>query len=316
MIEHPTSTTQEIYARSANAEGEKETLEHHLRRASELCGEFLKPVGMEEAGKAIGILHDFWKSGSRFQKVLKGEEHRINHAAPGALVAGGYVVGKDIRPIKAAIASHHGELSYIIPPDEIMLGTSDDKDSNGKRYSLFGRDKYVTAINYFNKIVPPNSYHVTLPAFDHSVDGATEMMLLYRMFFSALTDADFSSSAEHFEPDYLAAHTGAPLDCDSAYQNLQHLIQTKKSGSTANAALNMMRDELARNCEQAAEGEPGLYSLTAPTGLGKTMALMKFAIAHAEKHGMRRIILVAPCLPIIDQNPQIWRRPPPHGGVY
>lgn len=68
MIEHPTSTSQEIYARSANVAGEKETLEHHLRRASELCGEFLKPVGM---------LHDFGKSGKRFQKLQNTNRQRV-----------------------------------------------------------------------------------------------------------------------------------------------------------------------------------------------------------------------------------------------
>lgn len=309
MIEHPTSTTQEIYARSANAEGEKETLEHHLRRASELCGEFLKPVGMEEAGKAIGILHDFGKSGERFPKVLNGKEHRVNHAAPGAAVVKDYVTGNDIRPIASVIASHHGNLSFELPPCErIKSGRGknidfDDKNKQQPRvYSLFGEDEYKQANGYFDSIHDQGKYKVSLPQFDSTYDGCTRKLLLYRMLFSALTDADFSSSAEHFEPGYLAAHTGAPLDCESAHQNLQQLIQAKKSGSTANTDLNRMRDELARNCEQAAGGEPGLYSLTAPTGLGKTMALIKFAITHAEKHGMRRIILVAPYLSIIDQN--------------
>lgn len=74
------------YARSANASGKKETVAHHVQRVSELCGEFLKPIGFEEIGKILGGFHDFGKVSRRFAEVLEGKRIHVNHAYPGAAV--------------------------------------------------------------------------------------------------------------------------------------------------------------------------------------------------------------------------------------
>ena len=72
------------YARSANEQGQKETVFHHLSRASELCQEFLSPLGYGAWGEVLGKFHDFGKYSEDFQQVLRREKTHVNHAGPGA----------------------------------------------------------------------------------------------------------------------------------------------------------------------------------------------------------------------------------------
>lgn len=110
------------YARSANTQGEKETVPHHLNRAAELCQEFLAPLGYEVWGEVLGKFHDFGKYSDQFQQVLRREKTHVNHAGPGAALVfqtyGGLPVpGKKQKPgarfLASVIASHHGTLSFI-----------------------------------------------------------------------------------------------------------------------------------------------------------------------------------------------------------
>ena len=72
------------YARSANAQGELETVQHHLIRVAELCGLFLEPIGYSDLGQFLGALHDFGKYSPLFLEVLAHRRVHVNHAAPGA----------------------------------------------------------------------------------------------------------------------------------------------------------------------------------------------------------------------------------------
>ena len=117
-------------------------------------------------------------------------------------------------------------------------------------------------------------------------------MLFTRFLFSALVDADYSSSAEHFERDYMATHTGPALNTTDATRKLLDLQAEKKKNSNAASALNNLRDKLFAACTNAVKRAPGLFTLTAPTGLGKTLSLFAFAAEHCKQHGKRRIILV------------------------
>ncbi len=99
------------------------------------------------------------------------------------------------------------------------------------------------------------------------------MMLWTRFLFSALVDADYSSAAEHEKPDYLLQNQGPELDPEEALQRLSQVQAEKKQGSTAASTLNVMRNQLFDDCLAAAAQEPGLFTLTAPTGLGKTLSL-------------------------------------------
>lgn len=299
-----------FYARSANASGEKETLRHHAQRVSQLCGEFLKPIGYTEIGNALGGLHDFGKASDRFAEVLEGKRVHVNHAYPGAALAYfQYKQKKTAKMLAAVIAAHHSHLdsSCILRLKELMQGTGSDCDEEGNTFSLFGAAEMKEALEVFQK-ENPQLMQIKIPQPLPDGDDSVADMLLTRFLLSALADADYSASAEHFEPDYMKIHTGPTFNPDEALEKLLQMRAEKQRLSTSSAALNVFRDQLFEDCLCAAELPPGLFTLTAPTGLGKTLSLFAFAAKHCMKYRqMRRIILILPYLAIMEQNVRDYR---------
>lgn len=300
-----------FYARSANASGEKETLACHVQRASELCGRFLEPVGYTEIGNILGGLHDFGKASERFAKVLEREQVHVNHAAPGAALAYfRYRQKKTARMLATVIAAHHSYLdsNCILRLDELMRGTGSGYDEEGNTFSLFGMAEMKKALEAF-QAENFQFMQIKIPRSLPDDGDPVADMLLARFLLSALADADYSSSAEHFEPDYLKLHTGAALDPKDALKCLLQVREEKQRLSVSSSALNVLRDRLFEDCLRAAELPPGLFTLTAPTGLGKTLSLLAFAVKHCIKYKqMRRIVLILPYLAIMEQNVRDYKR--------
>lgn len=299
------------YARSANASGEKETIGHHAQRVSELCGDFLKPIDCAEIGNALGGLHDFGKTSERFAEVLEGKRVHVNHAYPGAALAYfHYGQKRTARMLATVIAAHHSYLDSgcILKLKELMQGTGLGCDEEGNTFSLFGMAEMKEAMEIF-QTENPQLMRIKIPRPLSDVDDSIADMLLARFFLSALADADYSASAEHFEPDYMKIHTGTTLNPDEVLEKLLQMRAEKQRLSISSAALNALRDQLFEDCLCAAELPPGLFTLTAPTGLGKTLSLFAFAAKHCTKNRqMRRIILILPYLAIMEQNVRDYRR--------
>ncbi len=262
----------------------------------------------------MGELHDFGKISPLFAQVLTGHRRHINHALPGAFVAK-QVFDRCKAPVTArmmsmAIAGHHGELRDRAIVDSWLRQCGEHgagEDERGNAISLVGQTAYSEALAYwtrwfsFKRVEDP-------PRFAATDAPKIAEMLFARMLYSALIDADWSGSAEHFDPNYLSAHSGPPLDSAAVLSRLLDLREKKRSRSTATSALNAMRDNLFESCLSAGMSEPGLFTLTAPTGLGKTLSLFAFAVNHCRLHNKRRIILVLPYLSIIEQNSRDYRR--------
>lgn len=299
------------YARSANAFGEKETLAHHAQRASRLCGEFLKPIGYTEIGTILGGLHDFGKASERFAEVLEGKRTHVNHAYPGAaLVYFRCGKKKTARILSTVIAAHHSHLNSncILQLKELMQDMSSGYDEDGNIFSLSGIKEMKEALDAF-QAENPQLMQIKIPKPLPDEEDPIADMLLARFFLSALADADYSASAEHFQPDYLKTHTGPALEPEKALACLLQIRTEKQKLSTSSPALNILRDQLFEDCLRAAGSPPGLYTLTAPTGLGKTLSLFAFAAKHCIKYRqMRRIILILPYLAIMEQNVRDYRR--------
>ncbi len=299
------------YARSANASGEKETLSHHAQRVSTLCGEFLKPMGYAEIGNILGGLHDFGKAGERFAEVLEGKRVHVNHAYPGAALAYfRYNQKKTARILATVIAAHHSYLDSgcILRLKELMQGAGSGCDEEGNTFSLFGMTEMKEALEAF-QAENPGLMQLKVPQPLPGEEDPIADMLLSRFLLSALADADYSASAEHFEPDYLKVHTGTALNPEEALEHLLQIQTEKQKLSASSSSLNALRNRLFEDCLHAAELPPGLFTLTAPTGLGKTLSLFAFALKHCMKYRqMRRIILILPYLAIMEQNVREYRR--------
>jgi len=265
------------YARSENELHEKETVQHHLKRTAELCANFLSVLAYEDFGQALGTFHDLGKYSALFQEVLLHQKTHVNHAYPGAAVAFQCCRRRTALAeiLAAVIASHHGHLDYDWTDKallkRVLCGTGSRLDREGYEFSLFGSVEFQNTMERFQRENAIPMLHSTLPDFQGQEDSSLAKMLFTRVLFSALVDADYSSSAEHFEPDYLTAHTGPALNPTIAKERLLAVQAQKKRASNAASSLNEMRNELFENCQQAAKLPPGLFTLTAPTGLGNSL---------------------------------------------
>ncbi len=299
--------TTEYFARSANDAGEKETVTHHLQRSAELCSQFLSPIGYEDWGTMLGWLHDFGKISEKFQDVLDGKRAHVNHALPGAAVA----QQAKWYQISAVIASHHSQLQseaeYHNLLQRVLRGTGERLDKENYEPSLFGQREFAEALSLWSRDFRLKRIQ-DAPRFSASEDPKLSRMLFTRFLFSALVDADWSSSAEHFDRGYLPAHTGPELDAPGALDRLQDIRREKQRCSTSAPGLNALRDRLYDACLEAGKAEPGLFTLTAPTGLGKTLSLLAFSLQHCISHQKRRIIILLPYLSIIEQNCADYRQ--------
>ncbi|MEG1269112.1 MAG: CRISPR-associated endonuclease Cas3'', partial [Oscillospiraceae bacterium] len=307
---------EDFYARSANGEGERETVTHHLCRVGELCGEFAESFHMRKAGEILGRLHDLGKYSQGFQEVLSHRKIHVNHAVPGAAVALGRYRGhrETAKLLALLIAAHHSELDSGVFPllNRVLAGEGEPFDEAHNEIPLFGHTALIDAYDKMQLAVPlPQGYpeHVSS---ESAEDANLAYMLGARMLFSALTDADYSASAEHFDSEYLMEHTAPKLDPDAALDRLYALREQKQKNAEGDSKLNKIRDRLFDDCLEAAMQPPGLFTLTAPTGTGKTLSLFAFAAAHAKKWGKRRIIILLPFLALAEQNVREYRRVVPN----
>ncbi|MGN0650273.1 MAG: CRISPR-associated helicase Cas3' [Oscillospiraceae bacterium] len=293
------------YAHSANSAGKPEPLEEHLRKTAFLAELFASAFGEGNAGKLMGWHHDLGKASVLFQGVLQHSEHNVNHAAAGAWIAGRL----DKQSARAIYGHHDGLVWYIGSDVDRSVNEEGSQDTQkGKRFSVSGMTQYKELLSYYKTLT---DIPKTRPALNKDADSFYKHlpeMLHTRMLLSCLCDADYSAAASHEdEAIFEQVRHENKVDAEYILQRLEDFRNRIKAASNSNSELNLIRDEVYESCIKAGAMEPGLFTLTAPTGTGKTLALLAFAAEHAKQHGKSRIIIVLPFLSIISQNTKIYR---------
>lgn len=287
----------EYLAHTENNSGKVHILKEHLSEVGKLAERFSNNCNMKlaEAAKWAGMLHDLGKYRDEFQEYLVGKRERSNethHAIYGAALA--FKIASETRnqmwlPVVFAIAAHHAGLY-----DKAVL--------------LSKFQEYKTA-----ERLPPLIEHFEreigkLPKKTDSVDfiGENDFLKLEmatRMIFSTLVDADFLDTEKHYlsgrERENSAFEPGKLLEKLEA-ERLRKIENAREIGADEN--LIAIRNRIFENCLQKAKERQGFFSLTVPTGGGKTLSAMAFALKHTEIHNLRRVIVVIPYLSIIEQN--------------
>lgn len=302
------------YAKSPRQDGTQETVREHLQAVKAIAQTYGRSFDAEIAAGLCGLFHDFGKYSSAFQKVLQGTEEGVDHAVSGAAFLYHYQKDyqkKALRPIIEAVAAHH---SHLISREDLAgvleatLRTEGPVTTlSGKQAALCGGKDYQEAgqafLTDFQDFRFP-SFRTLSPQLPFA--GQEESMLYTRMLFSCLVDADYTASSQTPPED------GPPLDIPAALQNLYDHCETLRENSGADPVLNQFRTRLFERCGQAGEQDGGLFTLTAPTGTGKTLALLHFALRHCHHTGKRRIIVVLPFLSLIEQSARVYRKILPH----
>lgn len=282
------------YAHTADGpDGKPAEVEHwqllkdHLRNVASLARRFAEPLGLAKEAELAGLLHDLGKYRDEFQSYLRGERAssvETQHAIYGAAWA--LAPHQQLGSV-FAVAGHHAGLHDL----------SDAQAAAFKSTILKVLPELVRRIEseLGGLPVPPGiPPHVTS---DLSAEFYT------RLLFSCLIDADRFDSAfwPAKAPEDLALEAERLL-CRVAEERQQK--QEKNPGSP----LAELRNRVFDSCLQAGSQPQGFFSLTVPTGGGKTLSAMAFALAHAQAHGLRRVIVVIPYLSIIEQNAAEYRR--------
>ena len=274
-------------------------LDEHLGQVAELAARFADAFASAEWGRLAGLWHDLGKFQDEFQKRLEGETGAVPHAAVGALHA--HSVGRELGlPIAFVIAGHHSGLPNLSAhephqPTPLMQQLRQHRE----RY----RGVHAAASTQLTR--------PEFPAWPDRFTGRDEMTrrsleFWIRFVFSALVDADFLDTEEFFEK---GKRTEATLGFD-AIPALRERLDRGLGEVAAKAEptkVNTMRSEVLGACRAAASRPPGSFSLTVPTGGGKTLSAMAFALHHAERHGLRRVVAVIPYTSIIEQNAAVYR---------
>ncbi|MBX3276732.1 MAG: CRISPR-associated helicase Cas3' [Acidobacteria bacterium] len=280
----------EYWAHSYNDSGNPHLLRAHLEGVGELAARFAAEMNLEvvEAARWAGLLHDLGKYRDEFQSYLRKEREssiETHHAVYGAALA--HLFRKWLGPA-FVIAGHHAGLH-----DQHLLKdlVCDEKyDANNRVPEILAR---------FERELGPIPEKIKEPGFSRLSKTSAEFYI--RMLFSALVDADFLDTEAHYKET-----KRSPLALDPG--ELLARLQAEKESKPTDGDLNGIRHRIFEQCLEAALQDPGFFSLTVPTGGGKTLSGMAFALAHAQCHGLRRIIVVIPYLSIIEQNAAQYRR--------
>jgi len=272
-------------------------LSDHLQRVGCIAKENARYFDAEVFAELVGLLHDFGKYTTEFQKRLEGGK-RVDHATAGAQLAV-KKWGHFGKLLSYVIAGHHAGLAN---------GIDDGKD----RSTLDARLKKIIpeldAI-WENEIVLPDQLSFPTIKSKEGFEGF-QLAFLTRMLFSCLVDADFLDTEKFYsELEGKQHERGEYPSLEKLQQALNSHLELLKNKAAHNleSNVNILRQEILEYSRKQAFLEPGLFSLTVPTGGGKTLTSMAFALAHAIAHQLRRVIYVIPFTSIIEQNAEVFR---------
>lgn len=288
-----------------------QTLQSHSVNVGEMAAEFARVFGAQEIACQTGQLHDLGKYSEAFNCRLHGGPS-VDHATAGAKIAverWRNVIGK---LIAFCIAGHHAGLAN-------GSGEGDNRRTLKQRLALqFGADipaldnLWQQEIKLPQKLsAPPLKADAHHPFFSYA--------FFTRMLYSCLVDADYlDTEAFYSNLENKAVERGGYPKLNVLQHNFNQFInafrrrvaQAPEQTETEkrNAALNRLRSEILDHAVEQAAQPQGLFTLTVPTGGGKTFTSMAFALEHAKQHGMRRVIYVIPFTSIIEQNAAEFRK--------
>jgi len=275
-----------LYVGHTSEDGREQSVIDHLKKTAQLAGDYAQAFGAGELGYQIGLAHDIGKYSAEFQRHILHNAPSADHSTCGAKEL------KNLNMLCAAIcvAGHHTGL-----PD---FGNPRDTAENS---TLCGRLKREppTLPDYSEYLNEISLKYAPFPRFGNNFDNS----FFTRMLYSCLVDADFLDT-EAFMSNGIVQRGGYD-HLDQLASRLEAYIQPWWD---AKSELNKKRCEILKSCLDAGSNAKGLYSLTVPTGGGKTVSSLAFALLHAVEHKMSRIIYVIPYTSIIEQTADVFRK--------
>lgn len=334
------------YIAHIRATGERQLLQTHLSEVGELAASFAEKVGLAEAGRLLGLLHDFGKYSNSFQAYIKSAnadldrddadfvdpvamKGKIDHSTAGTqfiwkLLLERYPAVGNVHCVAQilaiCIASHHGGLINFLDQSgdnrfNIRLAKADDLTHYTECLENCGevfREGIQSQVN--NEFL--RSFIVVLKSM-YPADAKQTIAFFYlgfctRFLFSCLVDADRINSIEFDNPKAKALRLKRKkqFSWDTAIERLEAYLSTLDT----NKSINRLRAQISLDCLNKAASPTGLFKLSVPTGGGKTLASLRFALQHAKLNKLDRVIYIIPYTSIIEQNAHVAREVLEHAG--
>lgn len=272
-------------------------LAEHLQAVSSLAGEFAAAFGGEACAQAAGLLHDLGKYTRGFQDRIRGSTERVDHATWGARVAVerfgwvGYLIAYAIAGHHAGLANGDGEGSRTNLRERLRAGLPPLLDTWQAELMV------PAALQLPRGMTPRGREHENF-----------SVSFLVRMLFSCLVDADFlDTECFYARAEGRAVERGSRIGVAQLQPVLSSYLQAKAQQAKA-TPINADRQRILAHVRAQAGLPPGLFSLTVPTGGGKTLTSLAFALDHAAAQGLRRVICVIPFTSIVEQTAAVFRQ--------
>ena len=278
-------------------------LEEHLRAVGEIAAGFAQEFAASDWARLAGLWHDLGKYSLAFQSYIRRksgydpEAHlecsagRVDHSTAGAQHA------------VAQCGVHGRTLAYLIAGHHAGLPDWHTGETGGAALTARMDDKSHLA-RALAQPVPVEILSQPKPV--STLLGKSEGFALWvRMLFSCLVDADFLDTEKFMDEGKATQRAGYPPIKDMLL-HFNAYMADKFSGVDM-TPMNRIRTDVLRQCRAKAQEAPGMFSLTVPTGGGKTLSSLAFAVGHAAHHGKRRVIYVIPYTSIIEQTVNIFR---------
>lgn len=276
----------------AHKRGESDNAEQllleHLKNVSELSEKFAKCLNLSDYAEIIGMLHDIGKYSNRFQERINGNEKiKVDHSTCGSQEA------FKMKLLMAAfcIAGHHGGI-----PD---IGHRGDIDTDS---TLTGRlNRNTENYSAWHNEVESSKFK---PISEPFTNDRIPYTFILRFLFSCLVDADYLDTENFMSNGAVSRDSGDELPFLLSLLN-NHI----EKWQNPSGKLNILRTQMLNECiEVGQKSSDKLFTLTVPTGGGKTISSMAFALNYAAKRRKKRIIYVIPYTSIIEQNAEVFRK--------
>lgn len=279
-----------------------QTLADHSSNVAKLAGNFASTFGARDLGVALGFVHDAGKASNLFQQRLEGKPVKVDHSTAGGKLLVKLVDGiEDDEKTRGgfgaclayAVLGHHGGLP--------------NGRSGVERSSLFERlngtvenyDSFKSLVSIPDATVLKSEIARLLSDEQTAQEKTFGFTMLLRMLYSCLVDADYLDTEAFLDADMAAAREYEGIDLQSMQK---HLRDYMGSFSEPLSPVNKARADIHQACIDASCGPTGVYSLCVPTGGGKTLSSLDFALSHAVANGLERVIYAIPYTSITEQT--------------
>ncbi len=329
-------------AHQREKDGEIQTVAQHLLGVAKISKVAASKLGLAEAGELMGLLHDLGKYSKEFQDYInsalgnidpdeddyvdaKGKKGKVDHSTAGAqaiwdvLSSQGQAQSITAQILALCIVSHHSGLIDCLESnsqtpawDKFSHRMCKSEDRAHLQEVLSVMDEAIR--QRFQQLITSSSLHESVIAMlinigkqnkGSALTASFKQGLLVRLLFSCLIDADRVDTADFENP---VAAQKRLNGCYAGFDKLIARLETKLASFTADTDVNKIRQQISEHCLQRAVSKPSIFTLSVPTGGGKTLASLRFALNHAKMHGLERIIYIIPFTSIIDQNAEETRK--------